>query len=193
MLTEVILEGALGKKFGRKWELAVNSANEALALIDANKPGLFVWIRNNLKTYQRYKVICEYKNGRVEELSEADYTLHRKPSRIRFIPHIEGAGEDAGQFIAGLILTIVGYFTMSYDGGAILSAGIGMMVGGVIQMLTPQPKLDKNEGQRKDLTSYYFDGPVNTSQQGVPVQLVYGRCLVGSHPISASVSVDQLI
>lgn len=197
MLTKVILEGAMGKKFGREWELAVNSANEALSLIDANIPGVFVWIRNNLKIYQRYKVICEYANGLVEELTEKDYTLQRKPTLIRFVPHIEGAGEDAGQFIAGLVLTIAGavlsYFDYGTFGSQLMSAGIAMMVGGVIQMLTPQPKMDKDESERKDKTSYYFDGPVNTSNQGVPVQLIYGRCLVGSHPISASVTVDQLI
>jgi len=43
------------------------------------------------------------------------------------------------------------------------------------------------------LTKIILDGPANTTEQGVPVQLIYGRCLVGSHPISMGVTVDQLM
>ena len=83
---------------------------------------------------------------------------------------------------------------MVYAGGVMgqpwmVSAGWGMIVGGVIGLLTPVPK---TPGSADNGNSYYFNGPVNTVQQGVPVPLIYGRCLVGSQIISAHTSVDQI-
>lgn len=60
-------------------------------------------------------------------------------------------------------------------------------------MLTPKTSNNQQTSERKDKTSYYFDGPANTTMQGVPVQLIYGRALVGSHGISAALTIDQLM
>lgn len=194
MLTTVILDGAMGKKFGRRWRLAVDSPNEALRMIDANKPGVFVWIRDNLARYANYKVTCKYEDGRVEELDENEYPLNRKATEIRFTPILEGSGA-VGRIIAGIVLVIVGILLVWSVGLPIILAGIGLIVGGVIQLLTPQPKMgaqNPDSQKRSDGTSYYFDGPVNTVAQGATIQLIYGECLVGSHPIYAAVTVDDV-
>lgn len=192
MLTKVILEGPMGKKFGREWELAVSSAHEALRLIDANKPGLFAWIKQNLDKYSKYQVVCEYDDGRVEELDNDDYVLERMPTHIRFVPLIEGASA-AARIVAGVVLVVVGYLLSPYTGGASLSLvgyGMSLIVGGITELLTKSPKNETTE--RKDKTSYYFNGPVNTTTQGVPVQLIYGRrVMCGSHVISSRLSIDQ--
>lgn len=199
MLTEVILDGPMGKRFGKTWELAVNSPSEALRMIDANKPGVFVWIKSNLAKYERYRVTVTYHDGREESLSEDEYKLERSVKRIRFTPLIEGAGGNNGvwQVVLGIVLIAVGYFTFgttSAYGVALIGAGAGMVVGGIAAMLAPKPKVESmDQVERKDKTSYYFDGPANTTNQGVPVQLIYGTCLVGSHSISAALTVDQLI
>ena len=67
-----------------------------------------------------------------------------------------------------------------------------VMMGGITELLSPRPK-KTDQSARQDGTSYFFDGPVNTTQQGVPVPLIYGRVLVGSQAISAKVTVDQLL
>ncbi|WP_157385783.1 tail assembly protein [Methylosarcina fibrata] len=56
MKTTVILDGVMGKKFGRKWELFVKSPAEAIRLITANRPDFLPWIRDNLPTYENYRV-----------------------------------------------------------------------------------------------------------------------------------------
>ena len=66
--------------------------------------------------------------------------------------------------------------------------GAALILGGVVELLSPRPKKD----DKADTNSFYFDGPTNTEQQGSPVPLIYGRMLVGSHPISASISVDEI-
>lgn len=198
MLTKVILDGPMGKKFGKHWELAVNSPSEALRMIDANKPGLFAWIKTNLEKYERYRVTVTYHDGREEDLSEDEYKLERSVKQIRFTPVVEGAGGDGGvwQTVLGIVLVVVGVFTTIFGGysGSVIALGASLFVGGVAQMLAPKPKMGEyDQNERKDKTSYYFDGPANTTMQGVPVQLIYGTCLVGSHSISAALTVDQLM
>lgn len=191
MLTKVILEGPMGKAFGKKWELQVNSPSEALRMIDANKPGVFAWIKANLQKYSHYRVVCEYEDGRVEHLAEGDYPLERKMKTIRFVPVISGAG-GAFQAILGIVLIVVGCVVPGMQ--ALIWVGAGMLIGGVAAMLAPKPNASSNDqSQSANSTSYYFDGPANTTMQGVPVQLIYGTCLVGSHSISAAVTVDQMM
>lgn len=186
MLTKIIIEGAMGAKFGRVWNLAVSTPQEALRLIDANKPGLLNWIRQNAAIYDRYKVVCTYENDRKEHLDEASFGLLRRAKVIRFVPIPLGAGA-AVRIIVGVALIISSF----YGGGPwALSAGISMVLGGVIQALTPIPK-KKDSGASTQ--SNYFNGPENTIQQGVPVPLIYGRCLVGSHAISANLSINKIL
>lgn len=196
MLTNVILEGPMGKACGRKWAFEVSSPAEALRMVEANKPGVFIWIRKNLEKYASYKVICKYENGREEELDKDSYVMSGNPTEIRFVPLIEGAGA-VGRIILGAVLVVVGLFTTIFTAGTssyLVAMGVSLMLGGVIELLTPQPKMNNNEEERKNKTSHFFDGPVNTTEQGVPVQLIYGdKVLVGSHAISAQVTIDQLM
>lgn len=202
MLTKVYLEGEMGKQFGKEWELEFSSPGEAMRLIDANSPGLQKWVYDNIEKYARYQVIAEYEDGTLEYLEDQTYAMERVCVALRYIPVIEGAGGNgSGTFITGAVLFVIGaaisYFssgTMAAFGVDMMKAGAMMMIGGVVQMLTPVTSLDTNSSSdRKDKTSYYFDGPVNTARQGVPVPLIYGRCLVGSIAISADLSIDQLI
>ncbi len=191
MLTKVILEGPMGKACGRTWAFDISSPSEALRMVDANRPGVFNWIRNNLKKYEAYRVVCRYEDGKTEELDQGSYTLMNKPVEIRFVPIVQGSG-NAGRIILGAVLVIAGVW---FQQPWLIQMGAGLIVGGVIGLLTPQPKLNSSdEKESKNKTSHFFDGPVNTTEQGVPVQLIYGETvLVGSHAISAEVSIDQLM
>lgn len=192
MSTLVILEGAIGKEFGREWDLEANSVPEALRIIDANRPGLFNWIKSSLDTFPRYKVLCEYEDGRVEELDNDTLWSQRQPSKVFVVPVIEGASGET-RFVIGAVLAVVGY-SMGWTGiGMVVgNIGVSLMLGSVVEALTPKSTQDSS-AQRKDKTSYYFDGPVNTSIQGVPVPLIYGQIRSGSHAISASLTIDQLL
>ena len=197
-MTEIILEGPLGKEFGREWLLAISSPAEALRLIDANKPGIARWIRGNLENCPAYSVVCTYDNGNMEELDECDYVLNKKIKRIVFVPIVEGAGGSAGKIILGAALIVGSFYapelvaTMGAStsmgtavGGAMFSMGMTMIMSGAAQMLsTPPPPLQQSSG---------FGGGTNTAQQGASVPLIYGTCLVGSQTISVAMSVDQML
>ena len=77
---------------------------------------------------------------------------------------------------------------------SLIVAGVAMMIGGAVQMLTPIPSStaqDQNN-QPDNKPSYIFNGSVNTSAQGYPVPVGYGRMVVGSAVISAGISVEEL-
>ncbi|MBE0438031.1 MAG: tail assembly protein [Methylomicrobium sp.] len=200
MLTKIILDGPMGKKFGREWNLAVNSPAEALRMIDANKPGVFAWIRDNLDKYEGYQVICKYEDDSEEYLNNDTFELERELKEIRFVPTVVGAGGGKGvgalQIVLGVVLIIAAIWTGGLAAGAIpgVLAGVGMIASGIVTMLTTMPKPgDMSDTERRDGTSYYFDGPTNTSMEGVPVPLIAGRCLIGSHPIYVNLTVDDKV
>lgn len=208
MTTTVILEGAMGNKFGKEWVLHVDSPAEALRLISANEPEFITWVRDNLITYEGYEVTCEYVNGESESIGEEAIEMSGDLTSIRFTPVVVGSGNVA-KIIAGVVIVaVVAYLTLGtglfavggamagYGGAAVAVglAGASMAIGGIVGMLTPQPKsgVGADAQQRVDKTSHYFNGAVNTTMQGVGVALIYGdECLVGSHAVSASLTVDE--
>jgi predicted phage tail protein len=74
-------------------------------------------------------------------------------------------------------------------------AGVGItelapLFGGIAQLLTPTPKISKDEGDPRK--SFSFSGIQNVSRAGVPVPVVYGETLVGSVVISAGIDIVQV-
>lgn len=175
----------MGKNFGKEWEFQVSSPAEALRMIEANQPGLRKWMIANIQTYDAYEVICTYEDGSEEALSDETYNAERGGlAMIRFTPSVMGASSTI-KMVVGAILVVAGvYFEQPW----MVKLGAALILGGVIEALSPRPKTGDNGSNSN---SYYFDGPANTEVQGAPVPLIYGRLLVGSHPISASITVDE--
>jgi predicted phage tail protein len=195
--TAVILDGAMGKKFGKRWDLCVNSPAEAIRMIGCNEPSLPYWVRDNLVNYEGYQVTCEYENGITSDITEQELFMDGKIISIRFTPVLKGSGKF-GAIILGAVIIIAAVALQQYGfltiGQAVMAGlgGVAMMAQGIVSILTPQPSMGTYDtSSRVDKTSYYFNGPANTVAQGVPVSLIYGTCLVGSHPISASLTVDD--
>jgi predicted phage tail protein len=104
------------------------------------------------------------------------------------------------QIIVGAILVVVGYIIGyvffwtgigPYIGAALVSMGVSMIVGGIVQMLMPAPKSPYDRDRPDANSSYIFNGPVNTHAQGNPVPVLYGRMTVGSAVISAGIYTNQ--
>ncbi|MCE2910219.1 MAG: tail assembly protein [Burkholderiaceae bacterium] len=185
-MREVRLYGALGAKFGRVHRFAVASAAEAVRALRANFPE---FDRVVLETAQRYRVIV----GRRPLAGAPDfYEPSGDREVIRIIPVLEGAKRGGLlQTIIGVVLIVVGVYT----GNAWLTqAGIALTLGGVAQMLTPVPKLQAGtqDEENKSRASYVFAGAVNTTAQGVPVPVGYGRLVIGSAVISAGLTTQEV-
>lgn len=203
MLTKVILDGKFGEIVGqREWMLDCNSPAEALALIEANIHGIQAWIRQNLNQYKICQIECESEEGVFESLTNETYGTSRRCKTIRFLPIFTGAGGSNGanifQMIAGVAMIVIGAILAAPSGGmtspmmgygvGLIMAGVGMTLGAIVTMLMSPSKNDVDDSG----SSYYFNGAVNTTQQGMPIPLVFGRCRVGSSVISASIDVADV-
>lgn len=197
MLTKIYLEGAMGRNFGREWTLDIHTPAEAFQLIQANIPRFGQWIRDNLKRYEKCMIICKYADGRIEALDEKTMLMHKEAQEIHFVPTVYGAGKFMGAIVGAAMVVVgalmwwnpLGWGAWAVTiGQGLVVAGAGMLVSTVVTAIMGRVKNNSNDD---DQTSYYFNGAQNTTRQGVPVPLIFGRCKVGSAVISSSINVSD--
>lgn len=184
VLREVRLYGALGRQFGRVFRLAVKTPHEAVVALCAVLPG---FKRAFLGRDGRAAYHVFVGRGQQRRDIAADEAAHvvGATEPIRLVPVVAGAKRaGALQTIIGVVLIIAG--TNGVPGATNL--GVAMLVGGVIQLLSPQPK---REEERQRPQSYAFDGPANNTEQGGPVPLVFGRVICGSTVVSQGLSSEE--
>lgn len=191
-IRNVRLSGVLAARFGRVHRLAVRNVAEAIRALCITVPGFEKFMMESKDRGLEYVVLVGKKNVVEEELCNPV-----GPDDIKLYPVVQGAKRGVLQVIAGAVLVAVGVFVQWIGGGApnpisnyLYGAGISMMVGGVVQMLSPVPKM--KDGERKDeKQSYIFNGPVNVQAQGGSVPYFAGEMFVGSVVVSAGISVDD--
>lgn len=205
-LRTIRLYGKLGTKFGRIHRLAVESAAEAIRALCALRPGFERELMTSRDRGIGYAVFLGKKNLKAEQL--VDDVEDRE---IRIAPILQGAGFGGiFQIILGVVLVAVSLISFGAAtvgiaaafeaivtaGGVGLFAfnmGVGLMMGGIMQLLAPQPKGISARNRPQNEASYTFNGAVNTTAQGGPVPVGYGRMIVGSSVISAGIySADRL-
>lgn len=192
MLTTIRLYGYFGRKFGRKFELAVSNAAEAVRALCVQLPGFEQEMANAHEKGVGFAVFYGKENLSQDNL--LDPTGGRS---IRIAPMVIGAkNQGIGSIILGVVLIVVGVWIGVGSGGTaglvaqgLVSAGVGMIVGGVVQLLTPSPKVKQPSDGPNNQANYSFSGPVNTQAQGNPVPLIYGEVFAGSATISAGINI----
>lgn len=184
-LKTIRLYGQMGARFGRVHRFAVENTGEAVQALCTQIPGFERYLNESKEEGYNFAVFVGKKN-----LSEGNLHDPVGEEDIRFAPIAVGSKRGGIlQTIVGIVLIVIGC-VFPPAAAYTIPAGIGMVAGGVIQMLTPLPK--SGSVDTKDANaSYLFNGPVNTQAQGNPVPLVYGRLIVGSAVISASIKANQ--
>lgn len=193
MLREVRLYGHLGRSFGRVHRFDVATAQEALQALMVNFPGFEAHLRTH--SAPGYRVLVG--DGAVMQVEEL-ITRHA-PERgvIKIVPAIAGRKKGWGRILAGYVLVAVGTLLTAVGYGAVgkfvAQAGVGLMLSGVTQLLTPVPRSPGPSERPENTPSYFFDGAVNMTAQGQPVPLLYGRLIVGSAVVSAGFSAEDIV
>lgn len=182
MLREVKLYGHLGARFGRSFKLDVGTPAEAMAALRANLEGFEAYMFQHSKP--GYHVLVE-KRG----LSEGELLQPCGRGTIKIIPAIAGAKSGMFQTIIGAVLVVVGtVYSMPF----LTQAGIALAAGGVTAMLSAHPSaLGRSNEKAENMPSYGFNGPVNTTTQGNPMPVCYGRMIVGSQVLSFGMSIED--
>ena len=154
----VNLHGKIGKEFGERWELEVDSITEALRAIDVNTGRFFRYLGQNQQENKTFSFLLEGCDEKIESKDELLTPLPKKCKEFHIIPNAEGALEA---FLIPLVISLATGFIMR-------------------ALFKPPKKEDEKQSK-----SFLFQGAENVAQQGVPVPLGYGRLLVGSVIVSA--------
>lgn len=196
---KIILTGELAKRYGREHSLAVNTPAEAIRALCTNFPDLYGFLLSSEQRNVGYKVTID------KDLMESTDQIPLPFSKtMRIVPVIGGA-KKGGLF--GIVLGVALIAASFYLPGAALVPALGaaspsfasiafgigtsMVLGGISSILAPQPKSAAGAAEVTNLPSYTFNGPLNTTAQGNPVPVGYGRMIVGSAVISAGISADD--
>ncbi len=194
-LTTIRLYGALGARFGRVHRLAVQTPAEAVKALCINLDGLESYLLNAKKNGMTFAVFRGKRNIGVD-----DFKGLSGDTDIRIAPIMEGA-KKAGMFqtilgavmvVAGVVMTVISGGTASPLAAGLMTSGIGMMAGGIYQMLSPQPKGLQGRDDPDNKPSYAFGGAVNTLAMGNPVALLYGEREIGGAIISAGIVAEDI-
>jgi predicted phage tail protein len=200
--------GALRKRLGQcRFEFEVDTPAQAVKALCVNFPGLDRWLIDSEQTGMGFRVTV----GK-ERITQEDASVAVLPWSERDVfsiaPVVAGAGRGLGQVLAGIglvALALINPFGAAAIGTLGLTApiaiksafalvGANLILGGVAQMLSPQPDMSALQRGKEAarLESFSFSGIVNTSQQGLPVPIVYGRAFTGSAVLSSGLDVAQL-
>jgi predicted phage tail protein len=200
------LHGALGAEYGREFRLHVPSPAAAIRLLEANFPGFLRRLAGGswylLRGPEGRRV--EDCHGLVPDVLQAG----AGSDVVHVVPEVDGAalGKGGVMLIVGAVL--VGAAIVASGGLAagtlpalyaamqgtvwatVAQVGIGLALGGAVQMLTPATNSNPVTGNEKGRPVDAFGSPANVTAQGGCVPVVYGRRRVGSIVASAGIHTD---
>ena len=192
--------GALRKRLGQcRFEFDVATPAQAIKALCVNFSGLEKWLIDSEKDGVGYRVTVG-KERITDDLSPLVMPWSEKEV-FSITPVIAGAGRGVGQILLGAALiglaaaSGAGFFGAAFAKNvglfaAATNVGIFTTLQGVAQLISPQPEPSSLD-ESVQLESFTFSNVVNTSKQGLPVPIAYGRVFAGSAVLSSSLDVDQ--
>lgn len=197
-LKKVRLYGPMRKRFGREFELAVSNPREAIHALCVQVDGFKKYLAESKANGLTFAIFIGDRNVGEDGLADP-----AGKSEIRIAPIIQGSKRQGTlQTIVGAVLIIAaaiysGGFAAAFSAGGFVGAaanlGLAMVIGGVTQMLSPQPKGLGAKDDPGNQPSYSMDGAVNTQAQGNPVPLCYGGPLIiGGAIISGGIYAEDI-
>lgn len=229
----VLLAGELGERYGKQHEYYnLRTPADAIKLLCFNYPKLKQELIQAHHNGVGYKVI---QGGASMGYDELQLPFGSKPMML--VPVISGSGGSTGQILLGVGLVALAIINPAvgfglggaagFGAGAVAGAasatlgatlvaaggtlGIGLILSGTAQLLSPQPELgslgrDRIQGKGTSVRgsgpdgitrgssgrqSYAFTGPANTVGTGTTLPVIYGRVITGGHLLAANLDVSD--
>nr|HAT2257094.1 tail assembly protein [Citrobacter freundii] len=189
-MTTIKLSGPLIRLFGREHQRLISTPREVFRALSVTVPGFEKYLNTSKARGLTYTVMVGKRN-----ISESDLDFPNAGQEIRIVPVIIGS-KRAGvlQTILGAALVAVSIWMPGVSIAAsnmMFAAGASMALGGIAQMLSPQPGGLASKQDADNKASYAFGGVTNTTAQGNPVPLAYGKRRIGGAIISAGIYVED--
>ena len=209
-MVTIRLLGEAGRRFGRRFQLAVKTPAEAVRALSVQIPGLRDYMLNSAEAGINWRVVTEKAEGLDEE-----GLLWPLSKRLVLAPIPVGRG-GVGKIVAGVALVALAIIvpgiglaagakgaavifgtTFSAASLSIGTIGLGLIFGGVSDLLTPTPKMPgvgigpsgvggsitSGRSREEQLKSFTFDKSNANTMQGEVVPVLYGERIIGSLPV----------
>ena len=205
-MVTIRLLGEAGRRYGRRFQLAVKTPAEAVRALCLQIPGLRQYLLESGEKGIDWRVVTDHAEGLDE-----DQMLWPLSKRLVLAPLPAGRG-GVGKIIAGVALIAVavlfapagllagGHFTLGAQAVPIVAGiGVSLLFGGVAELLTPTPKMPNVKGglgsglggssatsgrsQEEQLNSFAFDKSNANTVQGDVVPVLYGERIIGALPV----------
>ncbi|MDH0572125.1 tail assembly protein, partial [Pseudomonas fulva] len=179
--------GSLARLFGRSHSKLLDSGSvrEVFSALRATIPGFAAEIKRLDSLGMKFAV---FRNG--ANVGEDGFE-RGGTTELRLVPVLTGS-KRAGllQTILGAVIFVASFYVPGMQGWG-QSLGASLMVGGVIQMLSPQAKGLSQSAAPENLPSYAFGSAKNTTASGNPVPICIGERRWGGAIISASIEAQD--
>ena len=201
-MVTIRLLGEAGRRYGRRFQLAVKTPAEALRALCLQIPGLRQYLLESGDKGIGWRVVTDHAEGLDE-----DQMLWPLSKRLVLAPLPAGRG-GVGKIIAGVALVALAIFvlpaaiafgTIALGGLAapVGAIGVSLIFSGVSDLLTPTPKMPNVKGgglgggssstsgrdRDEQLNSYAFDKSNANTVQGDVVPVLYGERIIGALPV----------
>ena len=223
MQQTVRLLGDLGERYGVEHEYYnLRTPADAIKLLCINKPELMKELAEAHEHGIGYRMI---QAG--TDLDYADLQLPLGSNDLILVPVVVGSGgSGVGKIIIGVAIVALslgigaafsagvalgGFIGIGTVATATAAIGASLILGGVSQLLSPQPLIPSLSGAGRlkpgentnasgpqgvsratsGAQSYAFQGPANTVGVGNTVPLIYGEVLTGSQLLSSNVEITD--
>ncbi|WP_261666884.1 tail assembly protein [Erwinia mallotivora] len=207
MLKTLTLKGAMARKFGKTHRFHVADLREMLRAMCSQVPGFKHYVSNAHLNGVRFAFFSGKNN-----IGLTEFEMSGSATEFVMMPVAEGAKRGGTlQIVIGAVALVAAFFTAGASFAAFAAAagastaavaatttaltglGLSMLLGGVVQMLTPQSSYNVGASSSTDnKPNYAFGSPVNTVAMGYPVPPLWGQREIGGAIISAgSFTSDQ--
>ena len=192
-MTTINLHGLLAQEYQKQFVLKVDKAKDVVRAIDCNRKGFLRRINELKKEGFHYEIIVKRDSEQTVGL------ITKNIEQIDLVP-----------VIAGAFTAVIGGLAGIFGGGAIATAAATMAVGAGVSALSnalrPKPEQKPDVGgtaatdttaaaqdepitfeSRAAVASVMFNNMANIASQGDPVPIGYGRLLIGSAVVQATI------
>ena len=206
-LVDIKFHGELGEVLKKDYKLAVSSVKEALHAVNRlSGKKLSKYFIQSDNFYKCYRILVNGKDivgpckklDTPEKISQSEFVVKRSNIKtIDIVPAVQGSGD-----VFDIFLIVVGVALMFVPGAqvggtaliksatlktAIYMAGIGLIAGGLSNLLSSPPEFEEfQDNSKTGKRSFIFDGPANVVGEGRAVPFGYGRMRIGSQVIDAT-------
>lgn len=179
------LHAALGSQFGGPFCLDVRDPGEAIHALATQLPGF----RETIEAGSWHVIRGPLDGGELLTAEGLGLALGAT-DEMHILPAAVGAGGVMNIF-TGITLAVWGVMTGNLS---MASRGFSKTTGGITSLFSQTPPSNDYKGRESadQRPSFLFDGPTNTSTQGLPVPIIYGRIKAGSVVISAGLTSEEV-